>query len=173
MIRKDLSLFFNDRRAVIMSFVAPIVIGAFFGYIFGGLGGRAETSRIHVLVADADQSAVSKDILSRLRTENSLDVKKAMARHGARGRAEGFGGGGNSDPEGFRRPSRRAMFTGTNKPELGLLYDPSHAPEQGMVQGILTGSVMQAVSREVFSGASMQRMTDQGLRVCRIRNGPH
>lgn len=31
------------------------------------------------------------------------------------------------------------------KPEIAVLYDPSHTAEQGMVQGILTGSVMQVV----------------------------
>jgi ABC-2 type transport system permease protein len=39
LIRKDLQLFFADRRAVLMSFVAPIVIGSFFGYILGGQKG--------------------------------------------------------------------------------------------------------------------------------------
>ena len=36
LVRRDLRLFFQDRRAVTMSFVAPIVIASFFGYIFGG-----------------------------------------------------------------------------------------------------------------------------------------
>ena len=49
LFQKDLRIFFNDRRAVIMSFVAPIVIGAFFGYIFGGLGAQAPTAGLRVL----------------------------------------------------------------------------------------------------------------------------
>ena len=36
MVRKDLQLFFSDRRAVIMSFVVPIAIASFFGSIFSG-----------------------------------------------------------------------------------------------------------------------------------------
>ena len=35
LVRKDLRVFFGDRRAVIMAFVAPILIGSFFGYVFG------------------------------------------------------------------------------------------------------------------------------------------
>ena len=36
LVRKDLQIFFGDTRAVIMAFAAPILIGSFFGYVFGG-----------------------------------------------------------------------------------------------------------------------------------------
>ena len=39
LLRKDLVLHFSNRRAVIMSFFAPIFIAAFFGSLFGGSGG--------------------------------------------------------------------------------------------------------------------------------------
>ena len=38
MVRKDLLLFFGDRRSVILSFVVPIAIASFFGSIFSGGG---------------------------------------------------------------------------------------------------------------------------------------
>ena len=41
MVRKDLQLFFSDRRAVIISFVVPIAIASFFGSIFSGQRRRA------------------------------------------------------------------------------------------------------------------------------------
>ena len=61
LMRKDLRLFFADRRAVMMSVVAPIVIASFFGYIFGGGAGNGDASRISVLVADQEGSALSRD----------------------------------------------------------------------------------------------------------------
>ena len=36
LVRKDLRLFLTDRRAVLMSVVAPIVVASFFGYVLGG-----------------------------------------------------------------------------------------------------------------------------------------
>ena len=51
--RRDLRLFFMDRRAVIMSFVAPILIGSFFGYLFGDVSDR-EPSKIGVSVVNQD-----------------------------------------------------------------------------------------------------------------------
>ncbi len=48
LVRKDLKLFFGDRRALLMTVAAPILIASFFGYIFGGRSGQTKTSRIPV-----------------------------------------------------------------------------------------------------------------------------
>ena len=68
LVRKDIRLFFADRRAVMMSFLAPIMIASFFGFIFGGQGGKSETSRIPILVIDQDRSEISHQI--GMRAEN-------------------------------------------------------------------------------------------------------
>jgi ABC-2 type transport system permease protein len=44
-----------------------------------------------------------------------------------------------------------------------MLYDPSRGPELGLVRGILTEHVMQAVSREMFSGDSGRKLVDETL----------
>jgi ABC-2 type transport system permease protein len=43
------------------------------------------------------------------------------------------------------------------------MYDPSHAMELGMLQGILSGAVMQAVSKEMFSGQSGREVAREAL----------
>src|SRR5438093_137913 len=45
MVRKDLLIFFGDRRSVILSFVVPIAIASFFGSIFSG-SGSSDPARI-------------------------------------------------------------------------------------------------------------------------------
>ncbi|MEQ1909381.1 MAG: ABC transporter, partial [Vicinamibacterales bacterium] len=67
MIRKDLQLFLTDRRAVIMSLVAPIAIASFFGSIFSG-SGSADVAKIPIAIVDQDNSAVSKAILAGAQT---------------------------------------------------------------------------------------------------------
>ena len=52
LVWRDLRLFFQDKRAVTMSFVAPIVIASFFGYIFGGVADDRPASKIAVAVVD-------------------------------------------------------------------------------------------------------------------------
>lgn len=44
-----------------------------------------------------------------------------------------------------------------------MWYDPSHRAELGLVRGILTEHVMQAVSREMFSGRSGQKLVEDTL----------
>jgi hypothetical protein len=49
-VGKDLRLFFADRRAVLMSVLAPIVIASFFGFIFDEGGDHRDASRVAVFV---------------------------------------------------------------------------------------------------------------------------
>ncbi len=63
MIRKDLQLFFSDRRSVIVSFVVPIAIASFFGSIFNGPR-TGEPAKIAVMVIDQDETAISKAIVA-------------------------------------------------------------------------------------------------------------
>ena len=162
LIRKDLRLFFADRRAVIMSFVAPIVIASFFGYIFGGSGNH-ETSKIAVLLVDQDASPISNAIFADLQTNKSLDVKASgldAAREAVR---KGNAALAVVIPKDFGVEAGRAFFSPGKKPEIVVFYDPSHSAEQQMVQGVLTGSVMQVVSKEMFSGATGQSVVKESL----------
>jgi ABC-2 type transport system permease protein len=161
MVTKDLRLFLNDRRAVIMSFVAPIAIASFFGFVFGGLGGKTETSKIHVLFADEDGSTISQNMLTQLKGEKTLNVTLADAASAREGVRKGSAAVAIVIPKDFGDQAGRALFASSGKPEIALLYDPSHAAEQGMVQGILTGTVMQAVTKEVFGGSGSQKLLDE------------
>src|SRR3954471_17526850 len=73
MIRKDLQIFFTDRRAVVMTFIAPIAIASFFGSLFGGSGGR-EPAKIPVGIVDTDGSAISQGIVAGARADRMLAV---------------------------------------------------------------------------------------------------
>ena len=163
LIRKDLQLFFADRRAVIMSFVAPIVIGSFFGYVMGGQGSKKESSRVPVLVVDEDGSTISRELLARLAADKALDVKPASPAEARTQVRSGKAAVSVVIPKDFGAAASRAFFSAANKPELGLLYDPSHSAEFSMVQGMLTGHVMEAVSKEVFTGPSGRQMLNESL----------
>src|SRR6266849_2653163 len=75
LVRKDLRLFFSDRRAVLVGLLVPIICGSFFGYLFGGRSGKTETTRIPVLFIDQDGSVISRELLARLSDDKNLDVK--------------------------------------------------------------------------------------------------
>jgi ABC-2 type transport system permease protein len=62
LVRKDLVLYFSNRRSVIMAIVAPILIAAFFGSLFGSKDSKPAS--IPVAVTDLDRSALSGRIVA-------------------------------------------------------------------------------------------------------------
>jgi ABC-2 type transport system permease protein len=170
LVRKDLKLFFNDRRAVIVSILVPIVLASFFGYLFGGQGGNAETSKVPVLVIDQDGSNISRGLITQLGSDKNLDVKPSTLEAGREAVRKGKATAAIVIPKDFGRDAGHALFTGATKPELGVLYDPSHNVELGMVKGILSGAVMQAVSKEMFTGKSGREMVNESL--AQVENNP-
>jgi ABC-2 type transport system permease protein len=83
LIRNDIRLYFADRRAVLVGVLVPILIAAFFGYVFGGTGRNADAGRIPVAVVDEDESTVSRAITADL-TADKLPQVTALDRAAAR-----------------------------------------------------------------------------------------
>jgi ABC-2 type transport system permease protein len=163
LVRKDLLLFFSDRRAVVVGLLVPIICGSFFGYLFGGQGGKTETSRMPVLFIDQDGSVTSRELLTRLSADKNLDVKPSSLDEARTAVRKGKATAAIVIPRDFGTDAGSAFFGGAKKPEIGVLYDPSHGMELGMVQGILSGAVMQVVSKEMFTGKSGREMVRQSL----------
>ncbi len=163
MVRKDLQLFFSDRRSVIVSFVVPIAIASFFGSIFSGPSNSNEPARISIAVVDQDDSAISKAILSGAQGDRNLkvatpaeDEARSLVRNGKTSVAVVI-------PKGFGEAAGSAFFGDGEKPALGFLYDPSRNVELAMVRGVLTQHVMEAVSREMFGGDQGKRLVEKTL----------
>ena len=164
LVRRDLRLFFQDKRAVTMSFVAPIAIAAFFGYIFGGVADDRPASKIALAVVNQDDSEVSRKVIAALAADAALDVKS----RGLEEARELVRGGKTTVaaviPPGFAERAGKSFFRGGDKPEIQLLYDPSHATEVQVVRGVLMQHVMEIVSRETMGGPGSERVLDDALR---------
>jgi ABC-2 type transport system permease protein len=163
MVRKDLLLFFSDRRSVIVSFVVPIAIASFFGSIFSGASRSGERARVAVMVVDRDESAISKGIVSGARADTNLDVTLTNADVARDSVRRGQSSVGVIIPKGFGEASGAAFFSNGEKPELEMLYDPSRTIELAMVRGILTQHVMESVSREMFGGAQGRAYLEKAI----------
>ena len=165
MVRKDLQLFFSDRRAVIMSFAVPIAIASFFGAIFSGSSNRnTDNAKIPVVIVDQDNSVISNGIMAGAKGDKTFALTTATAEVARDQVRRGKTTVGVIIPKGFGDAAGKAFFSGADKPQLELLYDPSHAMELAMVRGILTEHVMQAVSREMFTGSSGKKVVDDTLK---------
>ncbi len=77
LLRKHLVLHLSNRRAILMNLVAPILIAAFFGSLFGG--GDKGPAQIPVVLTDLDQSELSARIVANLRGDLALRLSEASA----------------------------------------------------------------------------------------------
>jgi ABC-2 type transport system permease protein len=166
LVRKDLQLFFSDRRAVIVAFAVPIAIGSFIGAVTGGSGRNDEPPRVSVAIVDQDASAISQAVVSGAQSDKNLKVTLTTLEDARDAVRKGSTSVAVIIPKNFGDGAGRSFFGGAGndgKPQLDVLYDPSRAVEVGMVRGILTEHVMQAVSRAVFSGDSGRRFVADAL----------
>ncbi|MBL8237518.1 MAG: ABC transporter permease [Bryobacterales bacterium] len=150
LVSKDLKIFFGDRRAVIMAFVAPILIGSFFGYVFGPKPAK-EQGKVRVLFVDQDSSPATNDLFASLGKDQALEVTPSALEYASDAVRKGGAPIAIVVPKGFGEQAAQSLFRASAKPVLTLLFDPSHQTEAAMVRGILTGQVMQSISKIAFN----------------------
>jgi ABC-2 type transport system permease protein len=150
LVRNDLRIFRTDRRAVIIGILVPILIAAFFGYIFGGTG-DAETGKIPVIVVDEDQSAVSKGIADDLQKDSLVAVQVLDREQAEKQVKSGKTQVAAIIPKGFGDDAARALFTSQNKPTVEMLIDPSQAMSSKVVEGLFVRYGMQEITKSAFS----------------------
>ncbi|ALT78678.1 ABC transporter permease [Paucibacter sp. KCTC 42545] len=152
LLRKDLILHFSNRRAVLMSIAAPILIAAFFGSLFGGSGNKP--AHVPVAITDLDRSALSQKLVAALRADPSLALSELPADEAQAQVRAGKLRAAIELPAGFAAQAGRAMFGGQHKPEVGLVYDPSQAMALPLVRGLLTQHAMALVAQQTFGANS-------------------
>jgi ABC-2 type transport system permease protein len=163
LLRNDVRIYLTDRRAVIVGVFVPILIAAFFGYVFGGNGRSEEAGKIPIAVVDEDQSGVSRAITVDLGKESLLAVQ-VMTRSQAEERVRaGKVQVAAIMPAGFGDAAIRALFSGRMRPQVDLLIDPSQSMSSRVVEGLMAQYSMQEITREAFSGAAGQAALTESL----------
>jgi ABC-2 type transport system permease protein len=155
LVRKDIALFLRDRRALVVSVLTPIVVAAFFGFLFGGTGsGGNPISRMAVGITDLDDTALTRAVMESLTQDESLamqvlpeDQARQLVKSGKLRAAIVF-------PAGFESAATGALVGLGQMPDVKLFYDPSQSMIRPMVAGLVTQHVMQRISRPNFVGNS-------------------
>lgn len=172
LVVKDLLLFAQDRRALLLNLLAPVLIAAFFGYLFGGSGQAAKPARVPIAVVNLDGDApLTRQIVAGLQADESLSVQLLDTAAAAAQVREGKLRVAVQFPAGFGVQAQRALFGGGAKPALTLTHDPSQSFALPLVRGLLTQQVMQAVSRQAFS-PDTATLTDMRSQVAQAASMP-
>jgi ABC-2 type transport system permease protein len=163
LVRNDLRIYRTDRRALLIGILVPILIAAFFGYVFGGTGDAADAGKIPIGLVDEDRSAVTSGIAADLAKDALLSVKTLTR---AQAQAQVRAGSVQAAailPKGFGDGAVKALFTGSDKPEVVLLVDPSQPTSGRIIEGLFAQYGMQEITKEAFSGAAGQDAVKKGL----------
>lgn len=148
LVRTDLRLYFSNRRALVMSILAPIAIAAFFGAIFNPHA--AKPSRIPVAVSDLDGSPLTKAIVASLSADAALAVRPMPEAAAASAVRTGEVKVAVVLPAGFGATAPRALFGMGDKADVTLRHDPSQSMALAVVRGLLSQYVMQSVAQSTF-----------------------
>ena len=152
LLRKDLVLHFSNRRSVVMSIAAPILIAAFFGSLFGG--GDTKPVSIPVAIIDLDRSELSAKVVAALRADSALKVSDASQADAVALVNAGTVRASITLPAGFGAQAGAALFGAPEKPLVVLNYDPSQSMVLPLVRGLLAQHVMENVAQSVFGATS-------------------
>lgn len=151
LVRKDLLLYAQNRRALIIGIIAPILIAAFFGSLFGG-SGNSKPASIPIAVTDLDHSEASAKLVAGLRGDASFTLSELGADEALAQVKAGKLRAAIVLPAGFGTQAAAALVGGGAKPEVVLHHDPSQSFVLPMLRGLLTQHVLQAVSETMFGG---------------------
>jgi len=162
LVKTQIRLYFSNRRALLINLVAPILIAAFFGSVFGG--SETKVAHVPIAVVDLDASTVSKAVVSSLQGDSALDVQVLDEASATEAVRKGKLRAAVILPNGFGTQAPRALFTGGTKPSVRIDYDPSQSIALSLVRGLLAQYSMQAVFSNGFTGPEGQAFVDDSIR---------
>ena len=122
LVLAELRLYFSSRRTLVMNILAPVLIGAFFGYVTN----PKDQTALHVPVAvvDRDGSAMTKAIIDAMLSKDaSLNVTLADEAQARKLVSEGKLRAAIILPERFRGDGATALFASGNQPKITIVED--------------------------------------------------
>ena len=153
LVRNDLRLYRTDRRALVVGILVPILIAAFFGYVFGG-NGNVESGKIPIVVVDEDHSDVSRAIIADLGEESLVTVQELDRLQAQRLVRAGKIEVAAVMPPNFAANATAALYADQARPQVELLIDPSRSMGGRIVEGILVRCAVREITRAAARGAS-------------------
>lgn len=154
-IIKDLRLFMADKRAVVLTFFLPILLISIFAMAFGRER-ENNAQPVTLLVSDLDKTSATAAIISQLDSIKSLHVELTPLDSGQRLVKTG----NESSVLVFHKGFKDSVDEGKKVP-LELMYDPSRAPEVGILQQALMSNLMRIIGTKAIMKREMEQVDRQ------------
>ncbi|MBH9553674.1 ABC transporter permease [Inhella gelatinilytica] len=162
LVHKDLLQYLGNRRALLIGLLAPILIAAFFGSLFGGSGANSAPSRVPVGWVDPDPSPLSRRVALVLAQDPHIQLEPLSEADARKRVQEGKLRAALVLPPDFESHTVRALFGAAAPPQITCYSDPSQGATLALVKGVLTQHLMAEVSRVALDtqSASWLRLRD-------------
>lgn len=154
-IIKDFKLFLTDKRALVLTFLLPIMLISIFAMAFGRER-EDNLQPVTLLVTDEDQSSATADIIAQLDSIKSLKVTLIPLDSGQRLVRTG----NESSVLVFHKGLKDSMDEGKSVP-IELFFDQSRGPEVGILQQALMSNLMRIIGSKTIMKREMERANKQ------------
>jgi ABC-2 type transport system permease protein len=142
LFKKDLKLFFHDRRSVMLTFILPLILISLFAFAYGGIGGfEGRSEPVKLLVTDLDQTRFSKEIIHRMDSLEDIRIIESDSIKSKELVISGKYACALIIYKGFQDSLEIGRATGVE-----LVYDRSREMEIGILQQNLISTVMSSTS---------------------------
>jgi ABC-2 type transport system permease protein len=170
LVRKDLVLYFSNRRAILVTLAAPILIAVFFGSVMGGP--PKKPARVPIAMVDLDGGPVSKSLAASMKADPTFLVEESTEAAATERVREGKVRAAVVVPKGFGEGATAALFdAGAPKPQVRLDYDPSQAMTLAMVRGVLMQHAIKAIGQSLPGGAGRELSAPFDMRANEVTAG--
>ena len=156
--RKDLMLFVNDKKAVLLTFLMPMGLITLFVFAFGGNQKKRDMNEMRLLVADEDQSKDSKELVAQLDALPTLRIEQTDWEKAKQHVSSGE-----------RSSALRIFPSYSDSLQLGVsgfgfYFDQARQTEAAMIQGVLSGFLFAQEGDKVMRGSlGTQLETEFGM----------
>jgi ABC-2 type transport system permease protein len=147
--RKDIRLFWNDRRGALLCFAVPILLASAFGAIFDR-SGQAPAMCIPLLVVPGDDSPLTQRVLAGLQACDRLQVTRSDRAGALRRLGEQGSGVILILPPDLEHLTCLTRPAGATPPTVELLHHPGCGMEASLVQGLFTQVMLQQAAERLL-----------------------
>ncbi len=137
LLKKDLKLFFNDRRSYTLTFLIPIILITLFAFAYGGIDkytGNSDTFELPV--TDMDNSILSTGFVAAVDSVTGMEIINYSPEESSKLINEGKYAAALIINKGFMD----SLLSGKSIP-VELIYDKEQNFEAGMLQSILINTL--------------------------------
>ena len=142
LIRKDILLYLQNRKAIAITLLAPIVMAAFFGYVFNSDNNK-KPAKTPIVIVDLDASKISNAIVTKFKSDETMDILTTTEEEAIQLVRSGKRRAAIVLPKNFAQDLESAMNGNAARPAINILYDPSQTFIIGLVNGLISQHVVQ------------------------------